>query len=196
MLNMSDVLVSADMLPPQAFTIRRSMGRWAIGGFQSATFDLEVNGPVQAATDTEIAMLPEADRIGDVTAFWSVQPIYVTRGKAPVPNVQGATLQGAIPGTVYTLSPAPPTGVVGTLTKNGSLLIPNVDYALATPTITLAASTSLNDVLYFEWPVNSPIGADASDILVYDKDQYRVLSVRHYPGSGYWKALGTRMSAV
>lgn len=35
-----------------------------------------------------------------------------------------------------------------------------------------------------------------SDIIVYEGDQFRVLSVNHHPGAGFWRAMGTRMKAA
>ena len=67
--------------------------------------------------------------------------------------VHGETPSGAVPGTVYTLSAAPPGGVLQALTKNGSFLVPGTAYTLSGNTITLTAATVLNDVLYATWPV-------------------------------------------
>lgn len=73
---------------------------------------------------------------------------------------------GAVPGTVYTLSSAPPGGSLQTLTKNGLFRTPGVDYVLSGSTITLTVPTVLNDVLFAVWPVqtqtftaNAPNGA-------------------------------------
>jgi hypothetical protein len=67
--------------------------------------------------------------------------------------VHGETPSGAVPGTVYTLSAAPPGGVLQALTKNGSFLVPGTAYILSGNTITLTAATVANDVLYATWPV-------------------------------------------
>ena len=196
MIDMSDVVEDGDMAAPEPFTVLRSTGTFVAGGFQSTTTALQAVGPVQRATPKDISMLPEADIVNGVMAFWWNRQIFVTRGKVPLPSTQGTVPVGAVPGSVYTLATSPAADVTGTLTKNGLLLIPNVDYTLAGNTITLASSTALGDALYFSWPVTASVGQAASDILVYDNSQYRVLSVKHYPGSGYWKALGTRMSAI
>jgi hypothetical protein len=36
----------------------------------------------------------------------------------------------------------------------------------------------------------------ASDIIVYEGEQYRVLQVNHHPGAGFWRATATRMKAA
>jgi hypothetical protein len=63
----------------------------------------------------------------------------------------GETPAGAVPGTVYTLSAQPPGGVLQALTKNGKFLVPSTAYTLSGNTITLAAPTVSNDVLYATW---------------------------------------------
>ena len=68
--------------------------------------------------------------------------------------IHGEIPDGAIPGTVYTLSAAPPGGVLQSMTKNGKFLLPGgADYTLAGNTITLNVATVLNDTLYAQWPV-------------------------------------------
>ena len=121
MIDMTDVVADLTLQAPQSVTILRSTGSWVAGGFQSSTAQFQVNGVVQPATDKEIGMLPEGDRVGQVMAFWLTVPVLLTHG-------------GQSPGT--------------------------------------------------------------SDILQYYGEKYRVLSVKHYGGAGYWKALGTRLSAA
>ncbi len=67
--------------------------------------------------------------------------------------IHGEMPLGVYPGTVYTLSGPPPGGALQTLTKNGSFLIPTVDYTLNGNVVTLTAATSLGDELYATWPV-------------------------------------------
>jgi hypothetical protein len=196
MISVADVAADAAMAAPQPFIILRSAGgQFVLGGFQSLTTAITTVGPVQRASDKEVNMMPEADRISGIMAFWAVQPIHVTQAKAPNTSTQGQAPQGAYPGTVYTLVGAiNPSGI--SLLLNGLLLIPGKDYALAGNTITLIGwATQATDKLYCTQDINAANGLAASDILVYQGEQYRVLAVRHYPGSGYWKALGTRMSA-
>jgi hypothetical protein len=73
---------------------------------------------------------------------------------------------GTTPGSVYTLSSAPPGGALQALTKNGLFQTPGINYTLSGATITLAAPTIANDTLYAVWPVqtqtftaNAPNGA-------------------------------------
>lgn len=67
--------------------------------------------------------------------------------------VHGETPVGAVPGTVYTLSAAPPGGSLQSLTKNGGFLVPGPAYTLVGATVTLAVATVLDDVLYATWPI-------------------------------------------
>jgi Protein of unknown function (DUF4054) len=66
--------------------------------------------------------------------------------------IHGEVPVGAVPGTVYTLSAAPPGGAVD-LTINGLLQVPGAAYTLLNATITLTATTVLNDVLFVTWPI-------------------------------------------
>lgn len=192
MISVFEVVVDPDMTAPNNFVILRSTGQFVQGGFQSVTTAIPVVGPVQQASNKEIQMLPEADRVGSVRAFWSVQTIYVTRGYAPVPSTHGEVPQGA--GTAYTLSTAPPSGAANVY-AGGLLLQPNgVDYTLTGTTLAFNAAPA--QPLYATWPVTANVATDASDILQYEDQQYRVLNVYRDPGSGYWKALATRMAAA
>lgn len=67
--------------------------------------------------------------------------------------VHGETPVGSTPGTVYTLSSAPPAESLQALTKNGQFLTPGIDYTLNGATITLAVATQSTDSLYATWPV-------------------------------------------
>jgi hypothetical protein len=195
MISVADIVADAELAAPQPFIILRSAGQFVLGGFQSSVTPINTVGPVQRASDKEVNMMPEADRIAGIMAFWSTIPINTTQAKAKTPSAKGQVPQGAHPGNTYTLTgPVNPSGVA--LFYNGLMLTPGIDYALIGSTISLLGwSTKVGGNLYAVQTVNSASGTDASDILVYVGEQYRVLSVRHYPGSGYWKALGTRMSA-
>ena len=194
MINVQDVASDWELQPPEPFTILRSTGKFVNGGFESDTFPITMFGPVQQASNKEISVLPEADRVGSVRAFWATIPIYVTHGYAPVPSTHGEVPMGAVPGTVYTLSAAPPNGV-GTLYVSGLALTPGVDYVLNNLTITLTQPTT-TQAPYFTWPVTVNAQAGASDILQYAGFNYRVLQTYLDSGSGYYKALGTRMEAA
>jgi hypothetical protein len=186
------VVVDPDMLAPRPFTILRSTGSYVAGGFQSTVAALPVFGPVQQASNKEVQMLPEADRISSVRSFWSTRPIYATQGYAPVPGVHGEAPQGS--GTAYTLSAPPPGGAVA-LYVNGLLLQPDgVDYSLNGASITFNQAPF--GPPYATWQQTVNAAANASDILQYGDEQYRVLQVYRDDGGGYWKALATRMAAA
>lgn len=191
MISVYEVVVDPDMIAPQPFTILRSTGQFVLGGFQSTTTAISLFGPVQQASNKELNMLPEADRIGSIRSFWSTQPVYTTRGSAPVPGVQGEAPTGG--GVSYALSAPPPAGVANVY-ADGLLLRPNgVDYTLSGAV--LAFNSAPAQPLYVTWQTTVDVATNASDILQYEEEQYRVMNVYRDPGGGYWKALGTRMDA-
>jgi hypothetical protein len=80
--------------------------------------------------------------------------------------IHGEVPSGAIPGTVYQLSAAPPGGALQSLTRNGIFLMPDADYTLVSNSITLVHSTGASDELYATWPIpqqsfssSLPVGA-------------------------------------
>lgn len=76
--------------------------------------------------------------------------------------IHGEVPTGVIPGSVYTLSGAPPGGSLQALTKNGQFLVPVMAYTLTGNTVTLTAPTILNDVLYATWPVQIQVFEEAA----------------------------------
>lgn len=192
MISVADVVLDPDMMAPQPFTILRSIGQFIPGGFQSATTSIPQFGPVQQASDKEILMLPEADRIGAIRAFWTTITIYTTRGYAPVPSTHGETPYGA--GTTYTLSSPPPSNSAQVY-AGGVQLQPNgFDYTLSGTSLTFVYKPQTP--IYVTWQVTDYVGEAASDIILYGQEQYRVLRVYRDPGSGFFKSYGTRMSAA
>ncbi len=194
MIEVQDIVLDADMLSPESWTVLRSSSTFGWGGVQSVTTSLPMVGPVRVASNREIQMLPEADRVGAIRAFYSPQPLYVTRGTQPVPVAYPATVTGTIPGTVYTLSAIPPAGALQ-FSKNGLTLIPDVDYTLDGATVTLVVPTVLGDSLSASWIVQGTQDG-LSDVIQYNNEQYRLLQVYRTQGSGYWKGIATRMLPV
>jgi len=195
MIDVSDIVADSDMQAPQPYTILRSAMQYVAGGVtEDAIISIVVRGPVQQASNKELQMLPAADRVGSIRSFWCLQPVYLTRSSGPAPSVHGEVPSGTRPGTVYTLS-APPPGAVLMLYKNGLLLVPVTDYMLNGNTITLTVAVQPLDKLWAQWPATANVLSGFSDILQYENTQYRVMQVYRVPGSGYWKALATRMQA-
>jgi hypothetical protein len=190
LISVAEVVQDPDLTAPQSYTILRSVGQYVLGGFQSTTTAIPMFGPVQQASDKEINMLPEADRIGGARSFWCVQPIYTTRGAAPVPGVHDEIPTGS--GTVYTLSQVPPADAVNVYV-NGLLMTPDIDYTIDGVTLTLQFAPT---TLYVTWQITVLAGQAASDILVYEGFQYRVMKVYHDFGGGYFKAIATRMQSA
>lgn len=190
MISVFEVVVDPDMTAPKHFTVLRSTDTFVLGGVQSITTSIPMFGPVQQATDKEIAMLAEADRVSAIRSFWSTQPLYVTRGYAPVPGTHGEVPSGS--GTAFTLSEEPPSDSL-CVYVNGLLLRPFVDYVVSGLTLTLVAAPT---TLYVTWSVTVSVQARNSDIIEYGSEQYRVLRVYYDPGGGYHKAYGARTAAA
>lgn len=192
MISVAEVVTDPDMIAPQPFTILRSTGYFTINGFVSNTTPISAFGPVQQASDKEVNMLQEADRIGGVRSFWWTQEIFTTRGKATVPGVHGEA-PTQVDALHYTLSAFPPDGVVNVYV-GGLQLRAGANYTLVGLTLTLTSAPVSHP--YVTWQVGVQVGQAASDILQYDDEQYRVLNVYLDPGGGYFKALATRMDAA
>jgi len=197
-ISVQEVVLDTDLTAPEPYQVKRTTGQFALGGFQPlqvTTFLLF--GPVQQASNKEINMLQEADRVGSIRSFWSTVPIYLTRGTAPVPSVQGSQPSGAVPGTVYIL-PQAPQGGAGDFYINGRLQRPGVDYVLSGSTLTTTNVTPSGAQLWFQYPVTVQVQDAYSDIILYPPggDQFRVLQRYRDDGSGYWKAVATRMNAA
>ena len=196
MINVSDVVSDPELQAPQPFTVQRSTGQWVLGVFQNTYASFNLLGPVQQATNKEIAMLPEADRVGAVRSFWTTVPLYLTRGYGTTASTHTEIPAGSVPGSVFTLGAAPPGGAVSAF-RNGMFLTPNgVDYTLSGTTLTLTSVLGAGDVLLVQWPVNVKALAAISDIILFEGEQYKIMSVYRDPGGGYWKSLGTRLAAA
>jgi len=196
MISVQEVILDFDMTAPEPFTILRSTGEFVSGGFESSTTSIQIWGPVQQASNKEIQMLPEADRVGSIRAFWSRVPVYLTRGTAPAPATHEEVPDGAVPGSSFMLSAAPPGGV-GNFYVNGLFQVPNgADYTLTGVAIATTVPVPDKATLLFTWPITVNAQDAASDIIVYGGEQFRVLQRYFDPGSQYWKCLGTRMSAA
>lgn len=190
MISVAEVVADVDMTAPEPFTILRSMGSFVAGGFQNTTFPIAAYGPVQQASDKEIAMLPEADRAGEIRSFWWTMPMYVTRAMdIPVPVMNPVTASGVTIQLAY----IPESGFL--LYKNGLLLTPWVDYMVNGSTITLMQAADPEDVFLVSTYGQGQIPS-ISDVIQYRNWNYRVLRTYHDAGCGYWKAYGTRMEAA
>ena len=196
MINVAEIVADADLQAPQPFLILRSVGTFVSGGFQSEVVGIPAYGPVQRATDRETQMYPEADRVGGIMNFWWTQPIYSTRGAASVPST--AIEVPTVSGSTLILNAIPPADSM-VLYRNGSALSPGFDYSINGQVISLFIPPQPTDKFCAVWPIEVQTGQSAADKIVYPNpggETYRVLAVRHYPGSGFWRAAGTRESAI
>jgi hypothetical protein len=193
MISVQEVLQDTDMVDPEPWTILRSTGKWVAGGFQSTvTRTLQIFGPVRNVSDKEIQMLPEADRVGRVRAFYATQPILLTRGSAAVPATHTETPTGS--DLTYMLSQVPPGNFVN-ITVNGLYMRPSgFDYTLVNNVALFNVAPPVDAVIAATWPITANVEAAESDIIVYYGEQYRVTAIYRTVASGYWKALATRMA--
>jgi len=190
MISVAEIVQDPDLIAPQAFTILRSVDTFVLGGVQSVTTAIPVFGPVQQSSNKEIAVLPEADRVGGARSFWATIPMYTTRGAAPVPGVHGETPTGS--GTSYALTLPPPNGAAN-VWSNGLLLPPSA-YSIVGAILTFGTAPAAP--LYVTWEITVTAGQSASDILVYEGFKHRVVQIYRDPGGGYFKAIATRMQSA
>jgi hypothetical protein len=190
-ITVTEVVEDPTFIPPQPFTILRSVGQFVVGGFNpNNTISIPVFGPVQQASLKQLEMLLEADRVGYVRMFWCRQPLYLTRGYAPVPGVQVGSLTGS--GLVYTLSSTPPDGTA-MVYVNGLFMTPGIDYTLDGNTLTFVVAPSTTPVV--TWQITVNMATNNSDIIQFENYQYRLMDSYYDPGAGYHRALGVRMQA-
>jgi hypothetical protein len=76
-INVGDLLTDPDFA--QSFSILRSKGSFALGGWSNQTTTIKASGVIIPATAQELEQLPEGDRVVGMMAFWSAQPLYETR---------------------------------------------------------------------------------------------------------------------
>jgi hypothetical protein len=188
-ISVDEVIQDPDMVAPEPFYVLRSTGSFVLGGFQSTTTSIPCFGPIHVASDREINMLPEADRVGAVRSFWTNIPLYTTRGTAPVPSVHGEVPIGS--GTEFTLTTTPP-GLSCTVYDGAGKQLTDFTVAGAQLVFTTAPTAPL----YATWPITVQTGQSASDIIQYGAEQYRVSHIYRVPGSGFWRALAVRMDAA
>lgn len=63
----------------QSFTVLRSSGQQGPGGWINQETQLTLYGVVSVASDKDLQMIPEGDRIGGAMVFHSAEQIYTTR---------------------------------------------------------------------------------------------------------------------
>lgn len=80
MIDVSDILLDPDFAQP--FTVTRSQGVFARGGWQSSTTSLTLRGVANTASGNDLQQLPEGDRVTGSMAFYTTAPIYATRAGA------------------------------------------------------------------------------------------------------------------
>lgn len=194
MITVTEVVQDPTFIPVQPFTILRSVGQFVPGGFNpNNTIVIVVFGPVQQASLKELQMVPEADRVSYIRSFWCRQPLYLTRGYAPIPGVQAATVTGS--GFVYTITNGLPPDGIAMVYVNGLFQTPSIDYTLVDGVLTFLVNAPSTPP-YITWQVTVNVATNNSDIIQFESYQYRLTETYYDPSSGYHKALGVRMQAA
>lgn len=80
-IDLSNVVTSPD-LDAQPFTINRTTGAFAQGGWQAnAPTAIPAFGVISTATAKDLDMVPEGDRVRESLVFYNVQQIFVTNAQ-------------------------------------------------------------------------------------------------------------------
>lgn len=77
MINLA-VVVSSPLLS-QTFTVQRSTGKFELGGWKTTPTNIQQSGVVSVATDQDLQMITEGDRVTGAMVFHSVARIYETQ---------------------------------------------------------------------------------------------------------------------
>lgn len=79
MLDVSEAVLSPDLGVPQGFTVLRSAGSFVMGVWKMQQTQIPMQGVISAASDTEMDMIPEGDRILGAMVIHTDQPILTTQ---------------------------------------------------------------------------------------------------------------------
>jgi hypothetical protein len=101
MIDLSRVV--AGNLLTESYSILRSTGYFAIGGYKTKATEIPGFGVVSVATDQDLLMVPEGDRVSGAMVFHSEQRIYETQMDAHPPN--SGFGQGGYDGGTYGSGP-------------------------------------------------------------------------------------------
>ena len=87
MLNVSELLSDPDFAQP--FQIQRSTGSFQLGGFAQTTTTLAAVGVILPASEREIQMAPEGDRVTGMISIRTATPLLLTHadGRAGLSDV-------------------------------------------------------------------------------------------------------------
>jgi len=84
-LDLSDVVSDPDLA--DEYTVNRITGSFQLGGWQQSSVSIPGYGVVSVASDEDLQMIPEGDRLSGAMVFHSVDQIYITE-KDPTNNAQ------------------------------------------------------------------------------------------------------------
>ncbi|HLH04951.1 MAG TPA: hypothetical protein VKX25_19440 [Bryobacteraceae bacterium] len=89
MIDLSDIVSDPEFARP--FTINRSTGQFALGGYQAAVQQIQAVGVIRPAGAQDIEIVPEGDRTLGMMTFWSATEMNTTSatGTSDVLTYQG-----------------------------------------------------------------------------------------------------------
>ena len=94
MIDVSDILSDPDFATQ--FTVTRSTGVFAKGGWQSTPRTLVLTGVANTASGNDLQQVPEGDRVTGTLTFYATQPLYATRAGAQAGVSDTITYQGDV----------------------------------------------------------------------------------------------------
>ena len=102
MIDVSEVVTDPDFA--QTFSVSRSIGEFAEGGWVEATpVILTLYGPVVSASQEDLQQVPEGDRVVGAKAFYSTEKLYRTH-KESGPQSSGTSDRITWQGEEYRIS--------------------------------------------------------------------------------------------
>jgi hypothetical protein len=75
-IELADIITDPDFA--ESFTIRRSTGQFALGGYTTKQTNIATMGVIRPTSPDDLDQLPEGDRVQGMVTFWSPVEIRVT----------------------------------------------------------------------------------------------------------------------
>jgi hypothetical protein len=75
-IDISEIVSDPDLAQP--FTIKRSTGQFALGGYQTAVQEIQAFGVIRPTNTVDLEIVPEGDRVLGMMTFWSATEMHTT----------------------------------------------------------------------------------------------------------------------
>lgn len=76
MIDVGSIVVDPDFAQP--YTVHRKSGAWVAGRWEPTEDDLPYFGAIMVATQRDLNMIPEGDRVSGMMMFFAVKPLNLT----------------------------------------------------------------------------------------------------------------------